>query len=288
MAVKFGINLWNWVNSLGVSCCGLPQRIKYMGFDAIELPMTTSHIPEKLILEIKNQKLDVSLCASLGEGRDISSFDENIRKSTINYMVECLDNGAKVGAGVFAGPIYAGGGKRHLLSEEEKKREWDLAVTGIGKVAKAAKRNNIKLAIEPLNRYRTSVVNNVEQALKLVEDINEDNVGIHFDTYQAGIEERDMVEAVNKSLQTNKLFHFHACSNFRGIPGQGYFPWDQIWESLLKYNYNGYITMETFILGGFDSGWMSIGKPDDVAREGISYLRENSILSILKNKNFRE
>ncbi len=271
-----GINLWNWVNGLGPECQGLPTKAAAMGFTAVELPMTTPQVEEGLADEIKSLGLGVSLCAALGPGRDLSNFDKNIREDTMKYMTECLKTAEKLSAKVFAGPLYTGGGKRHRLSEPEQKKEWDLAVTGLQELARRAKEYGVVLALEPLNRYRTSVINTAGQGLKLVKDIGADNVGIHFDTFHAGIEEDDLAGAFEAVLKAGKMYHFHACSNNRGAPGQGFFPWEELWGLLRKYGYSGHITMETFAPGGLDSGWIQLGgSPDQVAEAGIRFMKEH-------------
>lgn len=276
MSNRWGINLWNWVNELGPGCEGLPDKAFKMGFTAVELPMTMSELPKGLANEIHSLDMEVSLCASLGAGRDLSNFDETVRQNTMKYMVECLESAESVSAKVFVGPLYTGGGKRHWLSEDDKKREWDLAVTGIRKVSAAAKECGVRLALEPLNRYRTSVVNTAAQALKLVSDIGEENVGVHFDSYQAGIEEDSILNAFEAVLKEGKLYHFHACSNNRGVPGQGFFPWEGLWNLMEKYDYSGHITMETFAAGGFDAGWTESEKNrDEIAEAGIRYMRQH-------------
>lgn len=269
-----GINLWNWCPGLGSDCCGIPTKVRDMGFTAVELPMTVPTLPPHLAEEIRDTGLQVSLCAAMGPGRDLSNFDRTVRESTMEYLTACLETGASVGATVFCGPLYAGGGKKHWLDEDEKKREWDLAVTGVRELAHRAKECGIALALEPLNRYRTSVVNTVGQILQMIEDIDEENVGIHYDTFHACLEEKDLLASLELALQSEKVNHFHACANNRGAPGQGVLPWNPIMDLLMKYHYEGHITMETFALGGLDSSFIQVHEePDELAEAGLSYLR---------------
>ncbi|QAT51204.1 sugar phosphate isomerase/epimerase [Caproiciproducens sp. NJN-50] len=271
----FGINLWNWVNGLGRECSRLPEKIARMGFTAIELPMTQPGLDLELKQEIEATGLETSLCAALGPGRDLSNFDAAVRASTMEYLTGCLLTAESLGCHIFAGPLYAGGGKRHRLPPGEAVREWELAVAGLKELARRAKEHGVRLALEPLNRYRTSVVNTAAQGLKLVKDIGEENVGIHFDTFHAGIEENDLPGAIESVLKAGKMYHFHACANNRGAPGQGFFPWTEIFGLLKDYGYEGHITMETFAPGGLDSGWVQLGEgPDQLAEFGIAYLKK--------------
>ena len=72
--------------------------------------------------------------------------------------------------------------------------------------------------MEPLNRYRTSVINTVEQLLPLLADIGCGNVGIHYDTYHACLEEANLLASLETALKSGRVTHFHACANNRGAP----------------------------------------------------------------------
>jgi len=186
---RIGINLWNWIPAVTAESLPLVDKVAAMGFTAIELPMMEAVVPDAAAFRsaIDRNRLAVSLCAAMTAGRDLSHFDQEIRRQTVTYLKTCIDTGYQLGADVFAGPLYAGGGKCHLLNDDEKKKEWELAVNGIREVAAYAAGAGIKLAVEPLHRYRTSVVNTVDQAIRLVHDVNRRNVSIHFDTFHANI-----------------------------------------------------------------------------------------------------
>lgn len=269
-----GINLWNWLPALSRDCVGLPTRAAEMGFTAVELPMTTTQPIPELEQEIRDLGLGVTLCAALGPGKDLSSFDPQVRASTMEYLTQCLETGARAGASVLAGPLYAGGGKRHALPPEEKEREWELAVTGLQELSRRAGKYGIKLAIEPLCRYRTSVVNTVDQGLAMIRDVDSPNLGLHYDTFHACLEEADLIASLEKALDSGKVYHFHACANNRGGPGEGILPWDRVLPLLKEKNYPGHVTMETFAPGGLDASWVHVHpQPDEVARRGINFLR---------------
>lgn len=271
---KLGINLWNWVPGLGEACLGLPAKVADMGFTAIELPMTVPDPGAALEQEIRSTGLAVSLCAALGAGRDLSSFDAEVRRSTLQYLTQCLQTGERLGATVLAGPLYAGGGKRHALPPDERSREWELAVTGLQELARRARECGMTLALEPLCRYRTSVVNTVDQALRMIDDIGSPNVGLHYDTFHACLEEADLLSSLSRALQAGKVLHFHACANNRGAPGQGLVPWNDVLRLLQEEHYCGHITMETFAPGGLDASWVHVHpEPDEVARSGLAFLR---------------
>ncbi len=270
-----GINLWNWTAAFDESKTSYIEKAAALGFTAVEIGMEKSIFDSAAVKKvIDNHHLQVTLCAALGKGRDISNFDETVRKETKKYMLECFQTGEKIGANLFVGPVFAGGGKTHLLNPEDKKKEWNLAVTGLQEMADIAANYGMNIGIEPINRYRTSVVNTVDQVLQMIEDIGKHNVGILFDTYQANIEERDIAQALIKVCKSEHLIHFHASDSNRGAPGMGHVPFEKLLGILKDYKYSGHITMETFANGVYDCGWNILDEPDIVAKKGIEALRK--------------
>lgn len=274
---RFGINLWNWTTGIEQDCLPLIAHAAKLGFTAVELPMTQPTVQDAEAFKVALQQYDmqVTLCASLTAGRDISNTDSVVRDQTKAYMRACIDTAASLGAQVFAGPLYAGGGKRHRLDAQERAQEWQRAVDGLVEMADYAKTRGISLAIEPIQRYRTSVVNTTDQALQMVADIRRENVGIHFDTFHSNIEDEDVCQALESVLKAGKLTHFHACANHRGAPGTGHLPWEKILSLLVQYGYTGHITMETFCEGSLDESWVPLAASQDaLAQAGIDYLRQ--------------
>lgn len=271
---KIGINLWNWTGDFDDSKIEYIHRAANFGYRAIEIGLENTEfdpLPVKKVIEENN--LEVTICAALTKGRDISSFDEDIRNNTKEYMRNCFVLGEKLGAKKFVGPVYAGGGKAHLLSSEDKAKEWYLAVEGLREMADIASEHGISIAIEPLNRYRTSVVNTIEQAIQMVNDIDKDNVGILYDTYQANIEEVNIYEALKRACESGKLFHVQLSDSNRGAPGMGHIDYNPIFLLLKEYGYSGHITVETFTNGVFDSGWTILDTPDNVAKIGMETIK---------------
>ena len=58
------------------------------------------------------------------------------------------------------------------------------------------------LGIEPLNRYETSLINTVEQALEALGPLLGNGVGLALDTYHLHIEERSVAAAVRSVTES--------------------------------------------------------------------------------------
>ena len=271
---RCGINLWNFVREYSDQDSQLLPYVASLGYKAVEIPVVNTGFDGRLIKKLaKENDLEVSFCACMIKGRDISNFDPRVRKDTEDYFKRVIELGYQAEIKIFCGPLYAGGMKCHSLPDDQKREEWDLAVIGVQNLADLAQEADIKLGIEPLNRYRTSVINSVDQALNFIKDVDRNNVGIHFDTYQAAIEEAKPLDALRKC--DNKLIHFHASENNRSMPGKGSLPWKEIFKVLQEINYQGHITTETFIPNSFDSAWNTNRiDPKENAEQGIKFLKE--------------
>lgn len=173
---RFGISLWNWTPVFSDEHLGLIDKVAEIGLGAVEIGMSQTDFNYAAVKErVEANDLELTLCAALVKGRDISSFDENIRSSTKQYMIDCFKAAKQMNARLFVGPVYAGGAKAHNLNIDDRKREWELAVNGLKEMADIARECGVVIGVEPVNRYRTSVVNTVEQALQMVADIDKAN-----------------------------------------------------------------------------------------------------------------
>lgn len=76
-----------------------------------------------------------------------------------------------LGDRVFCGPLYAFAGKATQLPMEKKCKEWALAVDGLLSLGQYALDHGVSMGIEPINGFRISVVNTVDQAMRLCRDI---------------------------------------------------------------------------------------------------------------------
>ncbi|MCD8350891.1 MAG: sugar phosphate isomerase/epimerase [Planctomycetaceae bacterium] len=270
---KLGINLWNWIERYDDSAVALFPKVKALGYDIVEFGLDDLDFDPILAGKAaRDNGLDITLCAVLRPGRDISNVDATVRESTKRYLLDCIDCAGKMGATAIGGAIYAGGGRARILDESQRKVEWDLAVTGLRSLAGAARDNGVTLCIEPLNRYKTDMVNQAIQARRMAEAIGESCFKVLFDTYQASIEEKNIPAAI---LETGPyLGHFHASENDRGCPGTGQVDWTGAFAALEKIGYTGPIVVESFCVSARDSVWRATEASQDIlAEKAIAFLR---------------
>ena len=65
--------------------------------------------------------------------------------------------------------MYSAVGRLWWVDEAERSKTLALVADRLRPIAEFAAERGVKLAVEPLNRYETSLVNTVDQALALIE-----------------------------------------------------------------------------------------------------------------------
>jgi D-psicose/D-tagatose/L-ribulose 3-epimerase len=189
-----------------------------------------------------------------------------------------LEIASELGAGFVAGPMYSAVGKARLVSPEQRKVEWDRAVSNLRKVCRRAGEFGLDLAIETLNRFETDLINTSEDLMRLIVDINEPQAKAVLDGFHLNIEEPDLESAIRRV--GDKLIHVQVSENYRGTPGTGQTNWAAWKRGLEAINYRGTISIESFTPQVKElAGAVCIWKPlvpsqDGFAKDGLEFLKK--------------
>lgn len=173
------------------------------------------------------------------KGRDLIHADSYYRDMAVEYLKEIIDMVAALGGDFFT-LVPSEVGK--VVAMDTPEQEWAWAVEGIRKVAKHGKKKNVKIGLEPLNRFETNFLNRHDQAIKLMEDVGEENVGVCLDAFHINIEEVDMYDAIKKTAPY--LVDFHVADNNRRAVGEGSIDWKKLIKTLKDAGYKGQLTVE--------------------------------------------
>jgi D-psicose/D-tagatose/L-ribulose 3-epimerase len=279
--VKFGVSTWLWTSPFTTESIKiLFPKIASMGFDVVEIP-----VEDPAMIDIKAVKnalrqydLKAAICGAFGPSRDLTSDDPAVHQNCFSYIKSCLDFCAELDTPFFAGPMYSAVGKARMLSPDKRKAEWDLAVKNLRVVCEMASSRGLQIAIEPLNRFESDLINNVDDVSRLIKDIDHPAAKIMLDGFHMNIEEKDIEQAI--ALSGDKLIHMQVSENYRGTPGTGQTRWDAYRRGLESVNYQGIVTIESFTpenkeLAGAVCFWHPMAEnQDDFARDGLQFLKK--------------
>lgn len=278
--IKFGVSTWLWTSPFQTDTVSLFSKIKEMGYDVVEIPVEDPSLID--IASVKKALAEYDLkpviCGAFGTSRDLTHDDPAFHKTSFEYIEACFEICYELSAGFLAGPMYSAVGKARLVSPEQKKIEWDRAVVNLNKVCSMADSRGLKIALEPLNRFETDLINTTEDVVRLVKDINHPAAKIMLDGFHMNIEEPDIERAIQ--LAGSDLLHVQVSENYRGTPGTGQTRWDAFKRGLEAINYEGAICIESFTpeikeLAGAVCIWRPLAPSQDgFAREGLQFLKQ--------------
>jgi D-psicose/D-tagatose/L-ribulose 3-epimerase len=278
--LKYGANTWIWVSPLtDERLARLAPRLREWGFDLVELPVEQpgDWSPERAAEVLAEHGLGASVAVAMGPGRELCGADGDTVAATQAFLRECLDAAATVGAGAIAGPIYASTGRTWRIEPDERRRLYAELREGLAPLCDYGAERGVKIAIEPLVRYETSVINTVEQALEAIDGLPPEGCGLLVDTYHANIEERDVGAAFRAAGE--RLVHVHASANDRGVPGADHVDWPAVRDALRDAGYDDTVVIESFTsenetIATAASIWRPLAPSQDaIAVDGLAFLR---------------
>ncbi len=217
-------------------------QIASLGYDGVELAIRDPKQvdPDYLLSLTADHQLGVPAIGTgqaWGEDKlSLTDPDATIRREAMDRLESHLPLAQRLGAVVIVGLVRGIGGRSSSVQEET----WLLEA--LRRFARTAAAHEVNIAVEPINRYETTLINTALQGLELIEKVEADNIGLLLDTFHMNIEE----PSIEDSIMTcrGKIFHFHVADSNRWYPGAGHLNFASILKTLFKTGYNGFVSGE--------------------------------------------
>ena len=216
------------------------NRLADSGYESIEIRGEPMRYDTKQVLSLL-ERYGLRCWGSvtmMTSGRDLVHEDPYVRLGTIQYMKDTVRMISELGGSVFC-IVPSTVGKLEPMAPPEQ--EWAWAVEGLRQVLDVARSLDVRIGVEPLNRFETYFINRHDQALQLARDVG-GNCGIVLDTFHMNIEEVDPMAAIGAAR--DNLIDFHVADNNRFPPGQGRIDWRLQIAALKEIGYDGALTAE--------------------------------------------
>jgi D-psicose/D-tagatose/L-ribulose 3-epimerase len=215
-------------------------------------------------------------------GRDAASPDPDERAAALDYGRQCIDLASALEAPILVVlPAPAGRTAPTEAPQLEDdwlsgyQTEWELAVDSLRRLAGYAGERGVILGLEPINRYETFLVNNLDQALRLIAEVGSGQLKLHLDTFHMNLEEESIAGAISRA--GDRLVNLHVSDSNREAPGQGHFDFASLIRALKENDYQGFLTLEPVPPGSDPLLMTRMSKNFDLrdryARQGIQYLQ---------------
>jgi sugar phosphate isomerase/epimerase len=137
--------------------------------------------------------------------------------------------------------VFGSGGARNIPEGFSRERAEAQLVEFLELAAEHVGKNGMKIAIEPLNRSESNVLNSVAEAVELAQRVNRDAIGVLVDFYHLTLEEEpfDHIAAAG-----SVLIHAHVADSGRLYPGSGSYPYPAFYGALRGAGYDERISIE--------------------------------------------
>ncbi len=280
MSIGIGVNAWVWTSPFTAESVALLGRARAMGFDAFTIPVEEPDAIDAAAVgeAIRESGLRVHVTGAFGPTRDLTHDEPRYREESLAYLRDTLALCERWGVRRLVGPSYSAVGKRRHVPPEQRKIEWERAVEGLRRAGDMAADHGVILAVEPLNRFETDLVNTAGQLVRLLADVGHAAVKGHLDTFHMNIEERDVCAAVE--TVGADLVYVDASESDRGAPGSGQVDWDGLRRGLTNVGYRGDCVIESFTpdcqaIAAAAAIWRPLARSQDaIAEDGLRFLRK--------------
>jgi len=225
---------------------GLEDNMKWLaalGYEGVELairePKMVS-LPDLLALTSKYNLAVPAVGTGQAwneEGLSFTDPDPKVRQAAIERIKSHVPVAAGLGAVIIIGLVR--GIIKPGVSQEQG---MDWVVEALQACSQEASTMGVRLALEPINRYETSLINNVAQGLDLIERVGADNFGLLLDTFHMNIEEPSIEESIRAAGE--RIFHFHVADSNRLYPGGGHLDFHSILKTLKDSGYKSFVSGE--------------------------------------------
>ncbi len=190
------------------------------------------------------------------EGLSFTSDDPAVRSAATARVRSHVPLAARFDAVIIIGLL------RGITPEgQTHAQSMDYLVSALQECCAAAAEQDVRIALEPLNRYETDLIHTVADGLDLIDRIGAANMGLLLDTFHMNIEEPLWEESIRAC--SARIFHFHVADSNRWYPGAGHIDFESVLGALFSTGYEGFVSGE----------FMAKPDADTAAQKSIAHLR---------------
>jgi D-psicose/D-tagatose/L-ribulose 3-epimerase len=236
-----------------------PAQCEYaakLGYDGLEIaPYTLSEEPHRMgtarIAAARAAAEDAGIAVTglhwllvKPVGLSISTKDDAVRKKTIDVMLALIDTCAELGGKYL---VHGSPQQRRVEAGETRAAAMDRAQASFAAVAERAQKAGVVYCIEALAAESTPLINTLEEAARMVAQINSPSIRTMLDCSAAGRMEKEPLGAlIERWVPKGVIAHVQVNDRNRRGPGQGEQRFAPLFSALLRHGYAGDVAVEPF------------------------------------------
>ncbi|MEV5963144.1 sugar phosphate isomerase/epimerase family protein [Kribbella sp. NPDC051952] len=221
--------------------------VRKVGFDGIELSARGDGIFGTRVDELRRAR-DAGVqmpTAVVHMDHFIGDFDADRRRDAIEQLKIFLTTIAAAGGTGIVSPHAFGLFSRRLppfvppRSVEDSRAALVEALREVGEHAESV---GTHVYLEPLNRFEDFVINQLADAVSVVDEVNSPGIMITADTFHMSIEEANVADSIRAAAA--RIGHVQLGDTNRLEPGAGHYNWPETLDALESIGYQGWLAME--------------------------------------------
>lgn len=225
--------------------------LEQAGYDYIECPVTSLKLEDeeahkKALLSYKNSPLPVRAFNVFFSG-DIRIVGPDVDKSQVRSYVEKAANALqKIGSQT---AVLGSGRSRNIPEGWSHEQAEEQFLELLNWIADDFTGAGLTLAIEPLNRRESNLINSVSEAVQFAQQINRESVRVLADFYHMQLENEPLHTLIEHK---DWLSHIHLADTNRSYPSDGEYPYDEFFKILNQAGYRGNLSVECNAKGSLE------------------------------------
>jgi sugar phosphate isomerase/epimerase len=236
-----------------------PAQCEYaakLGYDGLEIaPYTLSEEPHRMgaarVAAARAAAEDAGIAVTglhwllvKPAGLSISTKDEAVRKKTVDVMLALIDTCAELGGRYL---VHGSPQQRRVEAGETRAAAMARAQASFAAIAERAQKAGVVYCIEALSAESTPLINTLEEAVQMVQQIGSSSVRTMLDCSAAGRMEKEPLGALlERWLPKGVIAHVQVNDRNRRGPGQGEQRFAPVFASLKRHGYGGDVAVEPF------------------------------------------
>jgi D-psicose/D-tagatose/L-ribulose 3-epimerase len=228
---------------VGIRVAGAMAEI---GFDYIELSLSDIvALPEPsfaaLAQRLEKSGIACEACNNFFPARIRLTGPEARMEPAIEYACRALDRAARLGARVI---VFGSSGAKNVPAGFPEPDAWRQIAALLRQLGPLAADHSITIAIEPINRLESNIVNLAAEGLRLVREVGHPNIQLLIDYYHLMMEMENPA-IIQEAGPAIRHLHFAQVEG-RLFPRKREASYARFFESLIASGYQGRCSIEAF------------------------------------------
>ena len=240
-----------------IGCCGsavakqpdgtgveVVEQLRQIGYDYIELSLAqmaelSDEEYDELTKRVYSSGIKCEACNNFFPPDIRLTGDEVNIDKIMDYVENSLKRAAQLDVRVI---VFGSAGAKNVPDGFSVNKAWEQIVRLLRNIDPVLKKYGIIVAIEPLNRIESNIINTVEEGLKLAREVNRDRIKLLVDFYHLAFEKEDPRIILDTG---DYIRHVH----FAELEGRA-FPKDiddsyvKFFDNLKEIGYEGRVSLE--------------------------------------------